>query len=60
MTLLADRELQVLFERVQKLLPLESTDLRQANVPSTPLDLDATVGQTALANDPEILVRFAR
>lgn len=43
MTLLADRELQVLFERVQKLLPFESTDLRQANVRSTPLDLDELI-----------------
>ncbi|SFP51167.1 hypothetical protein [Variovorax sp. 770b2] len=40
MTLPAEPELLVLFKRVQKVLPFESTDLRQANVRSTPLDLD--------------------
>lgn len=43
MTLLADPGLSVLFERVQKLLPFESTEFRQANVRSTPLDLDELI-----------------
>jgi len=43
MTLRADPELLALFEKVQKLLPLQSTDLRQANVRPAPLDLDALV-----------------
>jgi hypothetical protein len=43
MTLPTDLELLVLFERVQKLLPLESTELQRANVRSTPLDLDELI-----------------